>query len=73
MIGQLTGLLEYYNTEEREKQEEDIDRFVKKNHLALISTPFLLSLKTISVSAILFIFIGIPIAYLLAKKNLKFK
>ncbi|PUE65771.1 molybdate ABC transporter permease subunit [Arcobacter caeni] len=41
--------------------------------LALISTPFLLSLKTISVSAILFIFIGIPIAYLLAKKNLKFK
>lgn len=41
--------------------------------LALISTPFLLSLKTINVSAILFIFIGIPIAYLLAKKNLKFK
>ena len=41
--------------------------------LALISTPFLLSLKTISVSAILFIVIGIPIAYLLAKKNLKFK
>ncbi len=41
--------------------------------LALISTPFLLSLKTISVSAILFVVIGIPIAYLLAKKNLKFK
>jgi len=40
LIGQLTGLLEYYNTEEREKQEEDIDRFVKKNHLALISTPW---------------------------------
>ena len=40
LIGQLTGLLEYYNTEEREKVEEDIDRFVKKNHLALISTPW---------------------------------
>lgn len=42
-------------------------------HLALITEPFLLSLKTISVSAILFIIIGIPIAYLLAKKELKFK
>lgn len=41
--------------------------------LALISTPFLLSLKTISVSAILFIVIGIPLAYLLAKKNLRLK
>jgi len=41
--------------------------------LALITEPFLLSLKTISVSAILFIFIGIPIAYLLAKKDLKLK
>lgn len=41
--------------------------------LALITEPFLLSLKTISVSAILFIIIGIPIAYLLAKKELKFK
>jgi hypothetical protein len=40
LIGQLTGLLEYYNTEEREKVEEDIDRFVKKNHLAFISTPW---------------------------------
>jgi len=40
LIGQLTGLLEYYNTEEREKVEEDIDRFVKKNHLAIISTPW---------------------------------
>ena len=40
---------------------------------ALILNPFLLSLKTISVSAILFIAIGIPIAYLLAKENLKFK
>lgn len=41
--------------------------------LALITKPFLLSLKTISVSAILFIAIGIPIAYLLSKKNLRFK
>jgi len=40
---------------------------------ALILEPFLLSLKTISVSAILFIIIGIPTAYLLAKKDLKFK
>jgi len=40
---------------------------------ALIFEPFLLSLKTISVSAFLFIVIGIPIAYLLAKENLKFK
>ena len=40
---------------------------------ALILEPFLLSLKTISVSAILFIVIGIPTAYLLAKKDLKFK
>jgi len=39
LIGQLTGLLEYYNIEEREKIEEDIDRFVKKNHLAMISSP----------------------------------
>lgn len=39
LIGQLTGLLEYYNIEEREKVEEDIDRFVKKNHLAMISSP----------------------------------
>ena len=40
---------------------------------ALILSPFLLSLKTISVSAILFIAIGIPIAYLLAKENQRFK
>ena len=39
LIGQLTGLLEYYNIEEREKIEEDIDRFIKKNHLAIISSP----------------------------------
>lgn len=39
----------------------------------LIIEPFILSIKTISVSAILFIGIGIPIAYLLAKENLKFK
>jgi molybdate transport system permease protein len=42
-------------------------------NFALILEPFLLSLKTICVSAILFIIIGIPIAYLLAKKELKFK
>ena len=39
LIGQLTGILEYYNIEEREKIEEDIDRFVKKNHLAMITSP----------------------------------
>jgi hypothetical protein len=39
LIGQLTSLLEYYNTEERGKIEEDIDRFVKKNHLAMITSP----------------------------------
>jgi hypothetical protein len=39
LIGQLTGILEYYNIEEREKIEDDIDRFVKKNHLAMISSP----------------------------------
>jgi len=40
LIGQLTGLLEYYNTEEREKQEEDIDRFVKKNHQTFLEAPW---------------------------------
>jgi uncharacterized protein (UPF0297 family) len=39
LIGQLTGILEYYNVEEREKVEEDVDRFIKKNHLAMISSP----------------------------------
>ena len=39
LIGQLTGILEYYNMQEREKVEEDVDRFVKKNHLAYISHP----------------------------------
>jgi hypothetical protein len=39
LIGQLTGILEYYNIEQREKIEDDIDRFVKKNHLAMISSP----------------------------------
>jgi hypothetical protein len=39
LIGQLTGILEYYNMQEREKVEEDIDRFIKKNHLAYISHP----------------------------------
>jgi hypothetical protein len=39
LIGQLTGLLEYYNIEEREKVEEDIDRFIKKNHMNAITTP----------------------------------
>lgn len=39
LIGQLTGLLEYYNIEEREKVEEDIDRFIKKNHMNAITAP----------------------------------
>ena len=39
LIGQLTGLLEYYNIEEREKIEEDIDRFINKNHMNAISAP----------------------------------
>ena len=39
MIGQLTGILSYYNIEEREKIEEDIDRFIKKNHMNAISSP----------------------------------
>jgi hypothetical protein len=38
LIGQLTCLLEYYNTKEREKIEEDIERFIQKNHLAMISS-----------------------------------
>jgi len=41
--------------------------------LALITQPLLLSIKTISVSAILFIVLGVPLAYLLSKENLKFK
>ena len=39
LIGQLTGILSYYNIEEREKIEEDIDRFIKKNHMNAISSP----------------------------------
>ena len=39
LIGQLTGILEYYNNEDREKVEEDIDRFIKKTHLAMITSP----------------------------------
>jgi hypothetical protein len=39
LIGQLTGLLEYYNIEEREKIEEDVDRFIKKNHMNAITAP----------------------------------
>ena len=39
LIGQLTSILEYYNMEEREKIEDDIDRFIKKTHLAMISSP----------------------------------
>jgi hypothetical protein len=39
LIGQLTGILEYYNIQEREKVEDDVDRFIKKNHLAHISHP----------------------------------
>lgn len=39
LIGQLTGILEYYNIQEREKVEEDVDRFIKKNHLAMITSP----------------------------------
>lgn len=41
--------------------------------LTLITQPLLLSVKTISVSAILFIILGIPLAYLLSKENLKLK
>lgn len=40
---------------------------------ALITQPLLLSVKTIAVSAVLFIFFGIPLAYVLAKENLRFK
>lgn len=40
---------------------------------ALITQPLLLSVKIITVSAVLFIIFGIPLAYLLAKENLKFK
>lgn len=35
--------------------------------------PLFLSIKTIGVSAILFLIIGVPLAYLLSKENLKFK
>lgn len=41
--------------------------------LAQITKPFILSIKTISVSAILFMIIGVPIAFLLSKKSLKLK
>ena len=41
--------------------------------LALITQPLLLSVKTISVSALLFIVLGVPLAYLLSKENLKLK
>lgn len=40
---------------------------------ALIAHPILLSIKTIAVSALLFLLLGVPLAYLLAKENLKFK
>lgn len=40
---------------------------------ALVLQPLLLSVKTISVSAILFLVFGIPLAYLLAKEKLRFK
>lgn len=39
LIGQLTGLLAYYNIEEREKIDDDVDRFIKKTHLAYITHP----------------------------------
>ena len=38
-----------------------------------IAQPFFLSLKTIGVSAVLFLLLGVPLAYLLSKENLKFK
>lgn len=41
--------------------------------LALIAHPIFLSIKTIAVSALLFLLLGVPLAYLLAKENLKFK
>jgi len=41
--------------------------------LANITGPLFLSLKTISVSATLFLILGTPLAYLLSKKNLRFK
>lgn len=40
---------------------------------ALIANPIFLSIKTIAVSALLFLLLGVPLAYLLAKENLKFK
>lgn len=38
-----------------------------------IAQPFFLSLKTIGVSAVLFLILGVPLAYLLSKENLKLK
>lgn len=40
LIGQLTAILEYYNEEERKKREDDIDRFVMKNHQFFLETPW---------------------------------
>ena len=41
--------------------------------LALIAHPLFLSMKTMAVSAVLFLIIGVPLAYLLSKENLRFK
>jgi len=38
-----------------------------------ITPPLILSVKTVGVSAILFIILGVPLAYLLAKEKLRFK
>lgn len=40
---------------------------------AQIIEPIILSIKTISVSSLLYLFIGVPIAYLLSKENLRLK
>lgn len=41
--------------------------------LASIIQPIMLSIKTIGVSAILFIILGVPLAYVLSKKSFKFR
>lgn len=41
--------------------------------LAQITSPLILSMKTVGVSAVLFIILGVPLAYLLAKEKLRCK
>ncbi|MBD3789710.1 MAG: molybdate ABC transporter permease subunit [Campylobacterales bacterium] len=42
-------------------------------HFEQIATPLLLSLKTVGCSSVLFLILGIPLSYLLSKKELKFR